>query len=900
MSHWQKSVEARVFFACLMSCGLTGILGCGGAATEGPATPTPAAEAKTADTPGATPAAAPVVSSLNLAWLPESTEIVVQLQVGQLVKAESLAMLFAGPIAESLTPGFGITLDQIERVTLGMGGLQGLDNEQLVMGPQGLAPLQQSTVLVVHANRDLSLETLQAGNETRQHGQRDYVVGNAGVPVCAALLDARTAVLASEEFLKEILDGKSAVDVSRFQFVNGAADVTIAFAPKDRSVFQGDGSGAPSPRAQQVVESIKQHATAAGLEITFGTETNFGVQVACDTSKAATTLSTQLRELLIEQQAAADPDQPPFAKELLEYAQTLARGNVATLGSKLTAPTTQQIVGYGQMFAALALASSSNDMLPGAPPSPSLEELLARATPAAESENLPTGSEAAAAILWTHLDDFYSSDDLIPPDQLEARIFLHAGDAAKIAAAGNMRVTQARSGERDLRQNFDQVAGDQRTGSLTSIDRSNGFDPQPANGIMFPIVFQHPEPMIEQISILSGQIDLLVASALEPTRTVTIKELIEQAGTDPLYTSIGMTIERLRDEFSGNESIRIRTNASGLLGDLMVLDKNGDRSFEIWSSGSLEPNGASQYRLDASEGNIADDTQVRFQVLSGLKSVTVAFTFKDLPVPTPERLPSADQLKLAHWTPTELPEALPEGLNMDARCHWSQFQFLDADGNPQPRPLDVDVDLTGPLAWQIIAIGKYEFQSVATAAGPLARNGQLYDVEPYERLVSLEEVQVAPGTTPRARFSFARPEGTPDQLTELLGQLSIVTAEKVDFVELPHVFADGASELTHPLLTERGIELKLEKIDNSYTITAVTTSPESLGAMEVLSVDRGPLDDLYGGRSGLDGAVQYMFSAEEGIPTNAVVRLQLYSGIQRHDIPFKFTNLPIPAEPKNE
>ena len=71
---------------------------------------------------------------LDLAHVAPSAEVVIQLHVKQLVQADALQSLVNGPLLEQLNPGFGISLDKVDRITLFAEGLKDLDQDEVAAG----------------------------------------------------------------------------------------------------------------------------------------------------------------------------------------------------------------------------------------------------------------------------------------------------------------------------------------------------------------------------------------------------------------------------------------------------------------------------------------------------------------------------------------------------------------------------------------------------------------------------------------------------------------------------------------------------------------------------------------------------------------------------------------------
>ncbi len=246
----------------------------------------PAAATPATPQPQTTPAIAPAGESpFEMSYLDPATELFVFARPAAITSSPIVQALTGGKFGplDDLREQFGLGIDQIESVTIGVSQLQQMNEQNaegmaampgasaasgmptnpmvppMMSAPSGMA---EHTIIVVRTAAPLSLEEInlpQGDGLTKTHESKTYhqlaVAGENAPHLYAA--DETTFIVATEAAVQAIIDqgdspSQATADLS---FVPTASHVIVAVVPQDREAFF---KGMPAMPVVQVPEPVSE------------------------------------------------------------------------------------------------------------------------------------------------------------------------------------------------------------------------------------------------------------------------------------------------------------------------------------------------------------------------------------------------------------------------------------------------------------------------------------------------------------------------------------------------------------------------------------------------------------------------------------------------------------------
>jgi len=183
----------------------------------------------------------------DMAWLPNDTEMLVQLRVSEIADSAVVKKVLAEPVVaaavQEASANFGLTLGDIERVSMGFPNFEAL---------QSIAPGTQPRMSAVVAfknpvDSNSLLEKFRSGRpdaiQTQDYaGRQLHVTGPESERVAFCFVDGKTAIFGSEAEVKQSLDsGGVCQAASRFAWADGKGHVMFVAVPRDPTVFDRGG-----------------------------------------------------------------------------------------------------------------------------------------------------------------------------------------------------------------------------------------------------------------------------------------------------------------------------------------------------------------------------------------------------------------------------------------------------------------------------------------------------------------------------------------------------------------------------------------------------------------------------------------------------------------------------------
>ncbi|MCH7989898.1 MAG: hypothetical protein IID46_12215, partial [Planctomycetes bacterium] len=303
-------------------------------------------------------------TQVNLAWLPDDTELIVSFRVADLWNSPLVQSLIDNPEVQrgiaKMQESIGLEPGDIESVTFGGSRIFEVAKSLSQARMAGKSPnaFELLKLLVIRTSKPVDIqkilsltdESVADKIEKAQHNGKEYYRGlgvnpNKKRTVGMYVADAKTIVIGLEESVKTAIDSNGrAGDSSRFAFADAGQHLLIAFVPSDLSAFYEDLAANPledSSPAKKLSEALKGKLRG----VAFGLTLNEGLSLQFDTnmqdSQAAKKVSTALSDIVqegLDSLAEAESAVPPnfkkyitIATKILENATTSTNNTVAQL-----------------------------------------------------------------------------------------------------------------------------------------------------------------------------------------------------------------------------------------------------------------------------------------------------------------------------------------------------------------------------------------------------------------------------------------------------------------------------------------------------------------------------------------------------------------------------------------
>ncbi len=417
------------------------------------------------------------------------------------------------------------------------------------------------------------------------------------------------------------------------------------------------------------------------------------------------------------------------------------------------------------------------------------------------------GMNVQATAEWDPPYVFGDPPNPLPLPKVEVRLLIEGGPAREIFSMGKLRVNQALTGDRVLRLDLSEYQN-----SISEMKPIKRME-EPETGVDLRFDYVYPGEPIQSIKSLSGEVDVTFADQTKTFTGIKVGELPELAEKEPLLKAIGFSIAPPRVNSLDEMDYILTTGPAGVVSNFEVKDGEGNNSFDF-GSGDFPLTGGCRYEASFNEDEIKNST-VSFTVATGLRRVTIPFTFQDIPVAEFKKrtsnqvgLPSPELGKASIYYPSATNPALPKGLRVDGQIGWSpQFDYLNANDPINPKVFAAFVELSGPLAGAIRQIDSVEVTKCVTDGGELnyqPPNGFSLFVYRHD----FNKVLVPEGCPVSAKLPFESPLNPVRLCQEFSGEMTVVLAEAEESVEFELDDAEGPLE--HPTFKRLGITARYQ------------------------------------------------------------------------------------------
>lgn len=350
----------------------------GGAVVAPPTSTNPSA-----DSPGAS--VAPVSSvepgPIELAYLPETTELLVYARPADLLKSGMAAPLVASPPymqnAEQMKAELGFDMSEVDSVTVGVANMiasllpvmMGGANAQ--QDPSAMAAKLfggENAVVVIRtaSDQDISARMTQKGATAKEiGGSTAYVVPSPDgkAPAMAFFAaDARTIVIASEQGIEAAIGRSSSATRTEFDFVSRSSHIVLAFASPALAGMSGSipqlPPGSPPP-VVSLVDALRGNIAGASISISAGSDLNLDISVnqaeaSSDAPGALSSTTEMAKQMAPLAMGQAPPPLQPSLQQIVGGLKSSDNGTVLTLSTVIPFSLFTTIMENPELFPPIA------------------------------------------------------------------------------------------------------------------------------------------------------------------------------------------------------------------------------------------------------------------------------------------------------------------------------------------------------------------------------------------------------------------------------------------------------------------------------------------------------------------------------------------------------------------
>lgn len=286
---------------------------------------------------------------VNMAYLPEETEMVIHVRPQEIWNAALLAPIRDNPqlkqlVAQQAANGMQIEATDISSVTLGFTGVA----EKRRVNPFGgglgpvVRPANEKFIGVIRMSKDITEDVLQKvpGNSKEAHGSHSiYTRAQPGRTIGLWLAAPRAVVVGDPAEVRKAIDrGAAEPRLKRFDFANAKHHFFIALAPEN-PVSSGNVPAGASPD-QRMTASLDKNAKGFAFGLSVTSDIAVQVQVPCFDSAGAKALQTDVEAILTEAKnnMGSQPAPPiPLLQSLMDVGkETVNSMSASQSGSMVT------------------------------------------------------------------------------------------------------------------------------------------------------------------------------------------------------------------------------------------------------------------------------------------------------------------------------------------------------------------------------------------------------------------------------------------------------------------------------------------------------------------------------------------------------------------------------------
>ncbi|MEZ5943327.1 MAG: hypothetical protein R3C18_18180 [Planctomycetaceae bacterium] len=457
--------------------------------------------------------------------------------------------------------------------------------------------------------------------------------------------------------------------------------------------------------------------------------------------------------------------------------------------------------------------------------------------------------------------------------------------AAECVLVGNLRVDSALAEERRLRMTLDDEPRIFSEWQVVKRYRSSKKD-----SVNFRIPFEYPGEFVTSITEIQGSFDVVTAEKVVEYTDVKFSDLPQMVETDEALKAGGVTLVITPNEFREEHTDYSLLCPTGAF--LMDRESSFDeRNYFIEGGTRLQERGVANDELNSKTCS--------FQLCVAPTVRAVPLSVQNLPVTAPKAMPEFEDKEAEFWVDNERNADLPKGL-------WASA-FIQPKAGASDLATAI-IRLEGPIARTLSGVtvqqaeattAEGEVLQVATAYLTLGKRKSFDQSLHYSPNVS-----IADGNPAMVGVPYRRPEAASTKWAEFQGRLTVESVLEQKLVDLGQIPNDPSGEFTHPELTELGVKVEYQYEDADdpdkkrlrLKYELPNTSIWSTSIIRAANGDTlaGSISFTYGDNGEM--IVDKDVKASDAQLKNAKLLVLLDTQTEEIEVPFRFTDLPVPAE----
>lgn len=834
-------------------------------------------------------------------WLPQETELIVQIQPDKLLSSSFFESLTSGiyyfrdrQITDEMFESFlGFRLSQIERITFASTALS--ERVDQIVYPQDLSVLADETVLLIELDDEASVTTEKIKRAWASHefaGRRCYQLPGSNPADAQWIISpiSNTMFLAGQQapIHRSLEQNKPRLPENKISFADFSGGLTIVLCPNDlRSVRTQSLPNTDRQYALVLADQLRRYTDRSSLQIELNEGLHFRIRFHCTSEEAAQRIEKATQDAIVEAQRTLEPETKQFsllAKEIEAFANHLLVSRddqVVQVDSNLDSSQMYAISNLAHLLPlACGLTLSAGQT----------QEVHLQPTEPQSVSGLPDGLKLNATV--TSRAPTFRGD---AATTVQLRLSGHS--VHKIAAAGVLRIQERTTKHGPLR-----LADTSTMKSLVENSSPSYFleNSTPEEGeSVIPLEFQAQPHPLKMIKSLKGELQIVLAGT---SRSESIDDLVHQAKSDAQRASADnqskSTVLQLPPAFPGDKpSLAIVFPANQIIASPRCVDAQSGKPLSVLTEIGKLPDGRTRILLADGGPDFPEEIKLKYQVLSDLQQHSVTFLFEDLKVPTtPQRPLGLPELPATQSVPSETPAPAADQF-IEASAEWSSLQGIDANGDMIAPPLEAHVDLIGPSMTNCIALGQVDIETAIASGEELSLSPtSASDIERLQReMLFYDPLTLTPPIpVDGARLSIpfhASPKTK--SITELKGTFTVVYADQQKQLVIENLTPGTDKLIEHPLLAKSKIQL--QPVIEGDEIRILVQEPRPFMVSEIVALDASGGDSLtiYSGRQQFGERTVFSFISQEVRPQQISLRITVNTALQESVVPFNFRNIPV-------
>ena len=642
---------------------------------------------------GIAPAVAPAAQnfpgdrSLALKWLPQETELIVHLKVGDLWIAPLLQGFLGSPqtkpLIQQMQQFTGLAPTDIESITIGMRDLQGMQGQAMMLAMGGQAPKNPQALIVVRSKKPvdpaaLSSQIAQAGAATgmklADHSGKQYVEAPAAKPGDKAMgawfADTTTLIGGPTDELFAAMDrGETITPRNEFRAVDPSPHLLFVIAPKNPQSMSQSTPLPPgtSPAAAEILKTIQESMSAVSFGVSVRGGADLQTSLVCKDTAGSSKLKTNLEALIAETKpafAAKKATTPPLLFELgemlLNNVQITEQNQVVKLASNVPDSAQQKLEQLPTVLMGAMMFGGNPFAGGGTPPGLSIggnagsfsdglkKPGETEAVPATNAGELPPGSTLTAKTAWQQFPEFGPNGQQSLNMQL--LVDLKGELISKASGFGRVSVKSIATvggGSVKLAKHQSLNTPDPAT-TILPFDPAEGFSfEHPEETLRITIPFEPPNPPAAQLTTIIGEFKVQTADKSEEIEVDDVRLAASKPLDNPALKAAETTLTlKVEDTPFGKREIMTLTFAAGVSTSQIAMTDAAKEGFTTYATQNPLATKPTFLLMPLDDsGKLPEKFKLTFKIHSGLKEISVPFRFENVPLPKPETMPKVNTPK---------------------------------------------------------------------------------------------------------------------------------------------------------------------------------------------------------------------------------------------------------------